>query len=49
MTFRRIKSITTGINKVTIIKMNLLLSKNGKEIISITVHHAPEKGWSLGH
>lgn len=37
MTFRRIKSITTGINKVTIIKMNLLLSKNGKEIISITV------------
>lgn len=37
MTFRRIKSITTGINKVIIIKMNLLLSKNGKEIISITV------------
>ncbi len=37
MAFRRVKSITTGINKVTIIKVNLILGRNGEEILSITV------------
>lgn len=37
MAFRRVKSITTGINKVTIIKVNMMLGRNGKEILLITV------------
>lgn len=37
MAFRRVKSITTGINKVTIIKVNMMLGRNGEEILLITV------------
>ena len=37
MAFRRVKSITTGINKVTIIKVNIMLGRNGEEILLITV------------
>lgn len=37
MAFKRVKSITTGINKVTIIKVNMMLGRNGEEILLITV------------
>lgn len=37
MAFRRVKSIKTGINKVTIIKVNMMLGRNGEEILLITV------------
>ena len=37
MAFRRVKSITTGINKVIIIKVNIMLGRNGEEILLITV------------
>ncbi|ELC8332619.1 hypothetical protein QYB80_002578 [Clostridium perfringens] len=37
MAFRRVKSITTGINKVTIIKVNMMLGRNDEEILLITV------------
>ena len=37
MAFRRVKSIATGINKVTIIKVNMMLGRNGEEILLITV------------
>lgn len=39
MAFRRVKSITTGINKVTIIKVNMMLGRNGEEILLITVRN----------